>query len=113
MTKLKVGDRVRIRNGHRVFQVIEVDPVGSGSPAPPAKYLVRIKLPARTLINLPDLRSSLCAHDVTWVVLTGTPRDELAGFPELAHTRTTRLLKVDLRPAAARAALCGQTPTSG
>jgi 4-amino-4-deoxy-L-arabinose transferase-like glycosyltransferase len=66
-----------------------------------------------TLINLADLRSTLCAHEVTWVVLTGTPRDELAGFPELAHTRSTRLLKLDLRPAAARAALCGQTPTSG
>ena len=43
--EFKVGDRVRIRNGHRFFQVIEVDPVGSGSPAPPATYLVRIKLP--------------------------------------------------------------------
>lgn len=43
--KLKPGDRVKIRNGYRVFEVVEVNPVGSGMPAPPSTYLVRIRLP--------------------------------------------------------------------
>jgi 4-amino-4-deoxy-L-arabinose transferase-like glycosyltransferase len=68
---------------------------------------------ARTLIDLPALRATLCAKPVTWVLLTGTPQPELADFPELAHTRNTRLLKVDLSAAPARSAFCGQTPTSG
>lgn len=39
--KLKVGDRVRIGKGQRIFAVAEVDPCGC-NPLAPATYTVRI-----------------------------------------------------------------------
>jgi 4-amino-4-deoxy-L-arabinose transferase-like glycosyltransferase len=68
---------------------------------------------ARILIDVTALRTTLCTQPVTWVALSGGAPPELAGLPALVQTSTTRLLKVDLRPAAARSALCGQMPTSG
>lgn len=68
----------------------------------------------RVLIDQRDLRTQLCRQAVTWVVVSEVKRPpELATASLIARTRYLELLRLDLSAPAARAALCGGTPTSG
>lgn len=62
----------------------------------------------QVLIDQTQLRAALCRHDVSWLVVNELARPpELAGATLVARTRYLELMKLDLRPAAARQALCG------